>query len=112
MTDENITQMETPKEVTKPYDKLIRATSVGSEQPIFLIATNRWEYFNRYLNDFQDMIGFEINFYILVAVGVILLLMGNALSILSFAGAAYYHIQYQHRHGQVNSVTRRLILGN
>ena len=97
--------------IPKGYDKLIRATTVASEQPIFMQATNRWAYMEKYANDFQDMIAFDVNQWILAGVGVILLLMGNILAVLAFAGAAYYRIQYEHRFGQVNS-KRRVILGN
>lgn len=95
----------------KPYDKLIRATSVGSEQPTFMLATNRWDYMNKYMKDFNVMIGSEMNMYILAAVGVVLLLMGNILAIVALAGAAYYYPQYLHGVHQINS-QRRVILGN
>ncbi len=95
----------------KQYDKLVRAVSVGAEQPVFMAATNRWEYMNRYMKDFQDMIAFDVNRYILAGVGIILLLLGNVLAVVALTGAAYYQIQYEHRYGQVNS-QRRVILGN
>lgn len=95
----------------KPYDKLIRATSVGSEQPVFMMATNRWDYMNKYLKDFNKMITSEMNMYVLAAVGLVLLLMGNLLAIVAIAGAAYYYPQYEHGKSQVNS-QRRVILGN
>lgn len=101
----------TAEDVVKPYDKLIRATSVGSEQPVFMIATNRWEYMNRYLPDFQEMIIFEMYIYVLGAIGLILLLMGNILAIVFLAGAAYFIPLREHRKNQVNS-KRRVILGN
>ncbi len=95
----------------KPYDKLIRATSVGSEQPVFMIATNRWDYMNKYMKDFNKMIACEMNMYVLAAVGIVLLLMGNILAVVALAGAAYYYPQYQHGAHQINS-PRRVILGN
>lgn len=102
-------KMSEPK--AKPYDKLIRATSVGSEQPVFMIATNRWDYMNKYMKDFNKMIRCELNMYILAAIGIVLLLMGNILAIVALAGAAYYKPQFEHGRDQVNS-QRRVILGN
>ncbi len=99
------------EDVPKAYDKLVRATTVGSEQPIALQATNRWAYMEKYMGDFEDMLAFDVNQWALAIVGVILLLMGNVLAILALAGAAYYRIQYEHRYDQVNS-KRRVILGN
>ncbi len=97
--------------IPKAYDKLIRATTVGSEQPIALQATNRWAYMEKYMNDFEDMLAFDVNQWILAGIGAVLLLMGNVLGVIALAGATYYRIQYKHRYGQVNS-SRRLILGN
>ena len=97
--------------VPKEYDSLIRATSVGSEQPVFLESLSRWEYMKKYLPDFQDMVDFDVRRYVLGAVGVVLLIMGSPLAIIALAGAAYYWVQFKHRFGQVNSV-RRLVLGN
>ncbi len=94
-----------------PYDKLIRTASVSSEQPILMVSTNRWDYMNKYLPDFQDMISFEIYMYILAAIGIVLLLAGNVLAIVFLAGAGYFYPQYQHRKGQVTS-KRRVMLGN
>ncbi len=99
------------EDVPKAYDKLVRATSVSSEQPIFMIATNRWEYMNRYLGEFQEMVVYELYIYILAAIGLILLLMGNFLAIVFLAGAAYFIPIREHRKNQVNS-PRRVILGN
>lgn len=95
----------------KGYDKLIRATSVGSEQPVLMIATNRWDYMNKYMKDFNKMIDCELKMYALAAIGIVLLLMGNILAILALAGAAYYKPQYEHGRHQINS-PRRVILGN
>ncbi len=97
--------------IPKAYDKLVRSTSVGAEQPIALQATNRWAYMEKYANDFQDMIAFDLNQKVLAIIGIALLLMGNILAVLAFAGAAYYRIQYEHRFGQVTS-KRRVILAN
>lgn len=95
----------------KGYDQLIRAVSVGSEQPVFMESLSRWDYLKKYLPDFQEMIDFDVKRYILGAVGVVLLLMGNVLAVVALAGAAYCQIQYEHRRGQVNS-QRRVIVGN
>ncbi|MFH1246920.1 MAG: hypothetical protein V1644_00935 [Candidatus Micrarchaeota archaeon] len=97
--------------VAKGYDKLIRASSVGSEQPVFMIATNRWDYMNKYMKDFNKMITCEMYMYILAAVGIVLLLMGNILAVVALAGAAYYKPQYEHGRFQINS-QRRVILAN
>ncbi|MFH0713497.1 MAG: hypothetical protein V1722_02860 [Candidatus Micrarchaeota archaeon] len=93
------------------FGKFVRGTSVGAEQPIFLQATTRWGYMEKYMNDFQDMVAFDLNQYVFAAIGVFLLLIGNILAVLALAAAAYYRIQYEHRKGQVNS-KRRVILGN
>ncbi|MDP3742154.1 MAG: hypothetical protein Q8R15_02455 [Candidatus Micrarchaeota archaeon] len=95
----------------KGYDKLIRATSVGSEQPVFMIATNRWDYMNKYMKDFNKMISSEMNMYILGGIGLYLLLIGNLLAVVALAGAAYYYPQFKHGQHQINS-QRRVILGN
>lgn len=101
----------TPEDIPKSYDQLIRAVSVGSEQPVFLESLSRWDYLKKYLPDFQDMIDFDVKRYALAAIGVVLLVMGNILAVVALAGAAYYHVQFQHRKGQVNS-ERRVIVGN
>ncbi len=98
--------------IPKSYDNLIRATSVGSEQPVFLESLSRWDYMKKYLPDFQDMVDFDVRRYVLGAAGIILLLLNNPLAIIALAGAAYYWVQFKHRFGQVNSTTRRIILGN
>ena len=101
----------TPEDVPKSYDQLIRAVSVGSEQPVFLESMSRWDYLKKYLPDFQEMIDFDVKRYALAALGIVLLLMGNILAVVALTGASYYHIQFQHRKGQVNS-KRRVITGN
>lgn len=95
----------------KGYDSLIRATSVGAEQPPFMAAMSRWEYVSKYMKDWQEAISFALYWKFLAALGLVLLVLGNPLSILAFAGCTYYRIQYDHRHHQVTS-GRRVILGN